>query len=122
MSRREALQQASATRCKRSQKAVRACAQGHHVYVVGFGGLSDMLGKKLRWERMRKLPSEQASVPTSLTVTGLACRTFAPQRRQSCLTTTVNCVWGSFARMWMNIDGITCAKDSYTIPRPPPPR
>lgn len=63
MSRREALQQASATRCKRSQKALWAYAQGHHVCVVGFGGLSDMLGKKLCWEELRRLQFGAGPVP-----------------------------------------------------------
>lgn len=53
--RREALQQASASCRKWSQDRSGAYAEGHHVGVVKFGEMSDMLGRKLRWGGKQRL-------------------------------------------------------------------
>lgn len=63
MSRRKALQQAFAGCCKRSQNALGADAQGHHVGVVECDGKSDILGEKLRWGGKRILQFKAELVP-----------------------------------------------------------
>lgn len=74
--RREALQQASASCC--TQNASRAYVQGHHVGVVVFGGMSDMLGRELRLGEKRSLLSKAELFPHVIDRHGLSLPTFPP--------------------------------------------